>query len=93
MDKNISDVVNELTGIFSQIKGVKKVSENLTLTYVVVVSGDDCRENVEKVGSALASQAKKYGFEIDVVTATEEEIQQAKEKAAAFLQQNATFKS
>lgn len=93
MDKNVSEIVNELTGIFSQIKGVKKVSENLTLTYVVVISDEESRTSVEKVGEVLSQQSKKYGFEIDVVTATEEEIQLAKQKASDYFNQNKTFKS
>jgi len=93
MDSNTHEIVKELTSIFSQIGGVKKVSENLTLTYVVVVADEDSKQNVEKVGSLLSQQAKKYGFELEVVPATEEEIQQAKDKASEYVRNSITFKA
>lgn len=93
MQKEVPEIAKELFAVVSQIKGVKSVSETVSLTYVAVVEDESCKENVEKVGSVLSSQAKKYGFELDIISATEAEIESARENAAAHLAQNTTFKA
>ena len=93
MQSEVPEVAKELFNIISQIKGVKNVSESLNLSYVVVVEDEESKKGVEEVSNVLAEQAKKFGFELDVTTATEEEVQLARDKMAEFVSQNTTFKA
>ena len=93
MQKEVPEIAKELFAVVSQIKGVNSVSETVSLTYVAVVEDESCKENVDKVGAVLSTQAKKYGFELDIISATKEEIELARENAAAHLAENTTFKA
>ncbi len=93
MQKEVPAIAEELTNLLSQVKGVKKVSEELTLSYLCVIGSEEDREGVEKVGVTLADQARKYGFVLDIIPVTEEEVKVAKDRMAEHLAQNTTFKS
>lgn len=91
MQKEVPEIANELTGILTQIKGVKNVFEELNLSYFVVVESDEDRKNVEKVGKVLVKQAKKYGFNLDLIPVTEEEYKTAQEKLSNYNATKGTF--
>jgi len=93
MQKEVPAIADELTKLLSQVKGVKKVSEELTLSYLCVIGDEKDRKGIEKVGATLTDQARKYGFVLDVIIFTEEEVKVAKDKMAEHLAQNTTFKS
>ena len=93
MQKEFPEIAEEIRGLLSQIKGVQKVSEELNLTYLVQIEAEEDREGVEKVGAALSDQAKGYGFALDVIPITEEEVKLAKEKMAQHIADQSTFKS
>lgn len=85
MEKEVPEIAEELNSLLSQIKGVTKVSEELTLSYIVQISDEENRSDVEKVGLVLAEQAKGYGFTLEVIPVTEEEVQLAKQKLEEHL--------
>ena len=93
MEKKVPEIAAELTSLLSQVKGVKKVSEELTLSYLVQIDKEENREGIEKVGMVLAKQAKAYGFALEVIPVTEEEVRMAQDKMAEHLAEDTTFKS
>lgn len=84
MNKDIPSMADELRDLISQVKGVKGISESFTVHYVTLVDSQESKENVRKVAQALSSQAKKFGFDLDIVAATQEEIDESKRRFATF---------
>lgn len=80
LNGNLEDMLKELRLALSQVKGVKSINENMSLVYVVAVADESQTESVEAVGSLLATQARRFGFEIEVLAFTEEEIKEASTK-------------
>lgn len=72
--------VQELRNLLGGIKGVKNISETFSLSYVCVVGSEEEKEPVEKVGNFLTEQATRYGIDLEVCAATEEEVKKAREE-------------
>lgn len=93
LNGSLEPMIKELRNVFSSISGVKKLGETMTLTYVVEISSENDRESAEKVGAVLQSQAEKYGFLLDVIVATSEEINKSKELMAEHVSDKIAFKA
>lgn len=93
LNEQFVEITKELTNTLSQIKGVEGVALTPSLTYLLRVKSEEDRESVEKVGGLLAEQASKYGFELEVVAVTPEEVQEAEQRMAEHISQNTTFKA
>lgn len=84
MHQDTPAMANELKQLISQIDGVTKLSETLSLHYVAVVDSEEKKENVIKVGEELSSQAKQYGFTIEVIPVTQKELDELQNKLSTF---------
>lgn len=84
MHKDTPAMADELKNLLSQIDGVKKISETLSLHYVLVVDSEDKKENVLKVGETLSQQASNYGFTLEVLPVTQKELDEVKNQLSTF---------
>jgi peptide subunit release factor 1 (eRF1) len=84
MHKDTPAMAEELRQLLSQIDGVKKISETLSLHYVTVVDSEDKKENVAKVADALSEQAKQFGFTLEVIPVTQKELDELQNKLSTF---------
>lgn len=91
--KDLPDLISELRNVFSQIKGVKSLDEMFSLSYIVEVSSDQEKENVEKVAGTLSIQAKKYGFDLEVTPVTSQELEGVKKQYAEHISKQIKFKA
>lgn len=95
MDLNgtLEPMIKELRGTISKILGVKSIEESLSLEYIVAVDKEEDRETVEKVAAVLSSQAQAFGFTLDLVAVTSEEIKEAESKYAEYVASQTQFKA
>lgn len=84
LNGNLEDIIKELREAISQIKGVESISEDLDFTYIVEVSSESDKQNVETVGGLLSAQARRFGFSIEVVPFTRAEIEEGRKKIESF---------
>lgn len=91
LKSEILEMIDELRQIIGGIKGVKSVQERFGVSFLVVVSNEEERENVNKVAEKLGQQADNYGFDLDITAATESEVDQAKKLAANHVAKQLTF--
>lgn len=80
MENNIVEMSKQLVDILKQIEGVTGVDETVGLVYIVVTKDEVSKHNVSKVGEALAEQALQYKLDLEIVAATQAEIDDAKNK-------------
>lgn len=79
IDDNFQDVIKELRGILSQIKGVKNIGEDFSLTYLIVTENEESKKDAEKVCGLLFDQAKeKYSLDMEYLVLTEDEVNEVK---------------
>jgi len=79
MNKDILKISKELYDLICTIKGVQKVSENTSLTYICVVEDDEAKENVNKVAESLMNQASQHNLELSIIPFTEQDLEKIKE--------------
>lgn len=93
MDKKIVDVSSEILDILQRVQGVSGVSEDVLLTYVVVVKSDEHKEGAEAIGHTLIAQANKFNINLDIGVYTEAEVKEAQDKLIELNNKNTSFKS
>ena len=89
----MEQIIKELRLQISSIKGVKSLNETFSIEYVAEVVTDEEAESVLKVGAVLSAQAERYGFHIEVVPATTEELLKAKTLMAEYVANQTAFKA
>lgn len=85
--------VEELRKTLGGINGVKNVQEQLGLEYIVTVSSQEEKTNVEKVAELLKNQATKFNISLEVIPVTEFELKEIQEKLMKQLSKSSQFKS
>ena len=90
LDGNLENVIGELRDVVSRAKGVEGVAEEITLEYIVQVKNESDKENVEAVGGLLSAQARRFGFSVEVIPFTKEEIEEGRKAAQSFIEGAAT---
>lgn len=86
-------MAEELRKILGSINGTKRVEEEVALSYIVVVETEKEKEGAQKVADVLISQAAAKGLQLEIVVATEEEINEARNKVMEYINKNITFKA
>lgn len=86
-------MAEELRKILGSVKGAKRVEEQFSLAYVVVVENEEQKANAEAVGNELTKQASANGLELEIATATEAEIEEIHKKLLEHTTKTATFKA
>ena len=89
VSQDLMDLASELRTILSSVTGVKGLSENVSLQYVVVVENEDSKINVAKIGDVLVQKAENYGIDLLITPATQEEIDEARQKLADHMSNKA----
>lgn len=95
MDLNgaLEPMMKELRQTLSSINGTKGIQENLTIEYIVEVDTESEKEGVQKVGDVLSSQAERFGFSLEVVPVTADELAEAESLYAKYLAEQTQFKA
>lgn len=91
--KQLPEMAEELRKILSATNGAKAINETLSLQYVVEVEDDAGKESIQKVGMVLSAQAEKFGFTLDVIPATTEELKEAEKLMSDHLASQIKFKA
>ena len=91
--EQISEMMEELRNLLSSVNGTKALSETFSICYVALVENEESKAAVEAVANTLKPQAKKYGLDIEIVAATEQDLAEAQDKLAEHASANAIFKS
>ncbi len=80
MDNTVLEMSKELSNILKQIQGVTGVSETVALAYVVVTQDEQSKMNVNKVATELMKQASNHNLDLEIVAATQADLDDAKKK-------------
>ncbi len=79
-EDQIPEFIVEMRNLLSSLVGVKTYAETVSFSYVLVVENEEQKENVVKVANVLTQQAaQNYGIDLEIVPATEAEVEQSKE--------------
>lgn len=91
-EKQLPEFIQELRNILGSIRGVKGVNETLSLSYVCVVGKEEDKEAVDKIGNELTKQATQFAIDLQIESATEDEVKQAREEFLQFqMKQKGSF--
>lgn len=79
--ENFQEVLKELRGILSQIKGVKNIGEDFSLNYLILVENEQSKKDAEKVAVLLETQAReKSNIDLSIYVLTEAEYADAQKQ-------------
>lgn len=92
LNSEIVNIVKELRDLVGKINGVTKVEEKFGVSFTLTCKTEADKAAASKVAAVLTNQAEKYGFELEIVTATEEDMDKARSLAAKYAAKQMSLK-
>jgi seryl-tRNA synthetase len=79
----ILEMAKELRQLLGSTEALK-IEENVYLQYVITVKDDNIKENLMKLSEDLTRQAAQHKVDLEIIVATQEEINEARKRLLAF---------
>ncbi len=85
--ENLGEMAQEIRNVLGSVSGCKgRLTESVSLSYVCVVDTEEQKEGIDKVGALLAQQAAKFGIDLEVASALESEIEEARRNYQEYME-------